>query len=34
VAQFHDVKSVTDEILGEYMLGVRRMTKEEMGDLF
>lgn len=34
VAQFTDVKSVTDDTLGEYMLGVRRMSKEEMGDLF
>ena len=34
VAQFNDVKSVTDETLGEYMLGVKRMTPEEMGDLF
>lgn len=34
VAQFNDVKSVTDETLGEYMLGVKRMTAEEMGDLF
>lgn len=33
VAQFHNVKAVTDEVLGEYMLGVRRMTPEEMGDL-
>ena len=34
VAQFTDVKSVSDETLGEYMLGVRRMTSDEMGDLF
>jgi simple sugar transport system ATP-binding protein len=34
VAQFTDVKSVSDNTLGEYMLGVRRMTSEEMGDLF
>ena len=33
VAQFNDVKSVTDEMLGEYMLGIKRMTAEEMGDL-
>lgn len=33
VAQFTDVKSVTDETLGEYMLGVKRMSEEEMGDL-
>lgn len=34
VAQFHDAKSVSDETLGEYMLGIRSMTQEEMGDLF
>ena len=34
VAQFTNVKSVTDETLGEYMLGVKRMSPEEMGDLF
>lgn len=33
-AHFTDVKAVTDEILGEYMLGVKTMTAEEMGDLF
>lgn len=33
VAQFTDVKSVSDETLGEYMLGVKRMSAEEMGDL-
>ena len=33
VAQFADVKSVSDETLGEYMLGVRKMSEEEMGDL-
>ena len=33
VAQFHDVKNLSDETLGEYMLGVRQMTPEEMGDL-
>ena len=32
-AHFHDPKSVTDEVLGEYMLGVKRMTLGEMGDL-
>ena len=32
-AQFTDPKSVSDETLGEYMLGVRKMTAEEMGDL-
>lgn len=34
VAQIDDPKSITDETLGEYMLGVREMTAEEMGDLF
>lgn len=33
-AQFNDVANVTDETLGEYMLGVKNMTEEEMGDLF
>ena len=32
-AQFTDVSKVTDMQLGEYMLGVRTMTAEEMGDL-
>lgn len=34
VAQFTNVKGVSDETLGEYMLGVKRMSPEEMGDLF
>lgn len=34
VAQFTNVKGVSDETLGEYMLGVKRMSSEEMGDLF
>ena len=34
VAQFTNVKGGTDETLGEYMLGVKRMSSEEMGDLF
>lgn len=33
-AQFHDPKKVTDVMLGEYMLGIRKMTAEEMEDLF
>lgn len=33
VAQFEDVKNVSDDTLGEYMLGVRRMTVAEMGGL-
>lgn len=32
-AQFHDVKEVSTDELGEYMLGVKHMTPEEMGDL-
>ncbi|MGI5888382.1 MAG: ABC transporter ATP-binding protein [Oscillospiraceae bacterium] len=32
-AHFTDVGKVTDEILGEYMLGIKQMTEEEMGDL-
>ena len=34
VAQFTDLKKLTTDELGEYMLGVKTMTKEEMGDLF
>jgi len=30
VAHIHNVKSVSDNTLGEYMLGVRRMSPEEM----
>lgn len=33
VAQFKDVKNISDDLLGEYMLGVRRMAEEEMGGL-
>lgn len=33
-AQFTDVASVTDEILGEYMLGIKKMTSEERGELY
>ena len=33
VAQFKDAKNVSDDTLGEYMLGVRRMAVEEMGGL-
>ncbi len=32
-AQFTDLHNLQDEVLGEYMLGVKRMTPEEMGDL-
>lgn len=34
VAQFMHPKTVSDITLGEYMLGVKRMSAEEMGDLF
>ena len=34
VAQFHDVKALTADTLGEYMLGVRSMSREETGELF
>lgn len=33
-AQFTDVSKVTDEILGEYMLGLKRMTPQERGELY
>lgn len=32
VAHFRRAHDVTDELLGEYMLGIRRMTEEEMGE--
>ena len=31
VAYFDDVKSVTEDELGYYMLGVKKMTPEEIG---
>ena len=31
VACFKDVKAVTEEDLGYYMLGVKKMTEEEIG---
>lgn len=34
VAQFTDLKKLTTDELGEYMLGVKTMTPEEMGELF
>ena len=34
VAQFNDIKCLSADTLGEYMLGVRAMTSEEMGELF
>ena len=33
VAQFHDLKALSVDELGDYMLGVKTMTPEEMGDL-
>lgn len=33
-AHLRDLKALTVDELGEYMLGVRKMTPEEMGDLF
>lgn len=33
VAHFDEVKQINETILGEYMLGIKRMTSEEMGDL-
>ena len=33
VAHFADASKVDEDTLGEYMLGVRKMTPEEMGDL-
>ncbi|MBR3351641.1 MAG: heme ABC transporter ATP-binding protein, partial [Erysipelotrichaceae bacterium] len=33
VAQFAKAQAVDEFELGEYMLGIKRMTAEEMGDL-
>lgn len=33
-AQFTDVTMVTDEMLGEYMLGIKSMTPQERGELY
>ncbi len=33
VAHFKNVKQINETILGEYMLGIKKMPKEEMGDL-
>ncbi|HOO34229.1 MAG TPA: ABC transporter ATP-binding protein [Thermotogota bacterium] len=33
VAHFKEVKAVNENILGEYMLGIKKMSQEEMGDL-
>ncbi|AEX85866.1 ABC transporter ATP-binding protein [Marinitoga sp. 1135] len=32
VAKFDDVSQLTETILGEYMLGIKKMSAEEMGD--
>lgn len=32
-AQFTDMNKVNDELMGEYMLGIKKMTEEERGDL-
>ena len=33
VAHFKQVKQINETVLGEYMLGIKRMSIEEMGDL-
>ena len=33
-AQFVEMDKVTDEMLGEYMLGIKKMTPEERGELY
>ncbi|KLO22283.1 heme ABC transporter ATP-binding protein [Marinitoga sp. 1197] len=33
VAHFEDISQINENILGEYMLGIKKMSKEEMGDL-
>jgi simple sugar transport system ATP-binding protein len=33
VAHFKEVKQINETVLGEYMLGIKRMSSEEMGDL-
>ena len=33
-AQFTDMKKVNDELMGEYMLGIRKMSEEERGELY
>lgn len=32
-AHFEKLETVTDELLGEYMLGVKQMTQEEIGEM-
>jgi simple sugar transport system ATP-binding protein len=33
VAHFKEVKKANENVLGEYMLGIKKMSQEEMGDL-
>lgn len=33
VAHFEDIKGINETVLGEYMLGIKKMSNEEMGDL-
>jgi len=33
VAHFKNVSEINENILGEYMLGIKKMSKDEMGDL-
>lgn len=33
-AQFTNMKKVNDELMGEYMLGIRKMSEEERGELY
>ena len=33
-AQFTDTSKVNDEMMGEYMLGIKKMTEEERGELY
>ncbi|HPF16861.1 MAG TPA: ABC transporter ATP-binding protein [Thermotogota bacterium] len=33
VAHFKQVKQINETVLGEYMLGIKQMSREEMGDL-
>ena len=32
VASFHDTSSLSDEVMGEYMLGLKRQTEEELKE--
>jgi simple sugar transport system ATP-binding protein len=33
VAHFEEVSGLNENILGEYMLGIKKMSEDEMGDL-